>query len=197
MYQIFMDSPIGRLRIVEHEGQIKEISMADLPGARLNSDGTVIKSVETFPQAITEKTEILIRAERQLREYFAGSRKIFDLPLSPNGTAFFQSVWTALQAIPYGETRTYGDIAREIKRPTAARAVGMANHHNPIMIVIPCHRVIGANGQLTGYAGGMEIKQKLLDLENRHKEVNSMECLHFMDSSMDILNGQEGGSSEC
>ena len=169
MYQMFMDTPIGRLRIVEHEGQIKEISMADLPGARLNSDGMVIKSVETFPQAITEKTEVLKMAESQLREYFAGTRKNFDLPLSPNGTAFFQSVWKALRSIPYGETCTYGDIAKEINRPTAARAVGMANHHNPIMIVIPCHRVIGANGQLTGYASGLEVKKKLLELEKRHE----------------------------
>ena len=169
MYQMFMESPIGRLRIVEHDGQIKEISMADLPGARLSSDGTIIKSVETFPQAITEKTEVLGMAESQLREYFAGTRKDFNLPLSPNGTAFFQSVWNVLKAIPYGETCTYGDIAKEINRPTAARAVGMANHHNPIMIAIPCHRVIGANGQLTGYGAGLEVKQKLLELEKRHE----------------------------
>lgn len=170
MYQIFMDSPIGKIRIVEHEGQIKEISLADLPGARLNKDGSIIKSVESFPQAITEKTQVLADAERQLNEYFAGSRKQFELPLKPDGTTFFQSVWTALCEIPYGETRSYGDIAHAIKRPTAARAVGMANHHNPIMIVIPCHRVIGANGQLTGYAGGLDVKQKLLDLEKLHGE---------------------------
>ncbi len=168
MYQMFMDSPIGQLRIVEHDGWIKEVSLANLPGARLNPDGTLVKSVETFPQAVTEKNEILMKAEQQLKEYFAGVRKCFDLPLKPDGTAFFQAVWKALLEIPYGETRTYGDIAKAINKPTAARAVGMANHHNPIMILIPCHRVIGANGQLTGYAGGLDVKQKLLALEERH-----------------------------
>ena len=88
--------------------------------------------------------------------------------MKPDGTAFFQSVWKALQEIPYGETRTYGDIAKAVGKPKASRAVGMANHHNPIMIVIPCHRVIGSNGQLVGYAGGLDVKQRLLDLEMSH-----------------------------
>ena len=104
-------------------------------------------------------------AEAQLREYFAGTRRTFDLPLAPRGTAFQQRVWAALRAIPYGETCTYGELAAAIGSPSASRAVGMANHHNPIPIVIPCHRVIGANGTLTGYAGGLEIKRKLLALE--------------------------------
>ena len=168
MYQMFMDSPVGQLRIVEHDGWIKEVSLADLPGACLKPDGTLVKSVETFPQAVTEKTEILLKAEQQMKEYFAGVRKDFELPLKPDGTVFFQSVWNALQEIPYGETRTYGDIAAAIGKPTAARAVGMANHHNPIMIIIPCHRVIGSKGQLVGYAGGLDVKQKLLALEERH-----------------------------
>ena len=108
---------------------------------------------------------LLDAAEAQLREYFAGTRRTFDLPLAPRGTAFQQRVWAALRAIPYGETRTYGELAAAIGSPSASRAVGMANHHNPIPIVIPCHRVIGANGTLTGYAGGLEIKRKLLALE--------------------------------
>lgn len=168
MYQYFMDSPLGRLRLVENEGYIKEISQADLPAERLNSEGKIIKETETFVEAVTEKTESLEVAERQLREYFAGIRKSFDLLLKPDGTAFFQSVWKALRDIPYGETRTYGDIAKAVGKPKAARAVGMANHHNPIMIVIPCHRVIGAKGQLVGYAGGLDVKQRLLDLEANH-----------------------------
>lgn len=168
MYQIFMDSPVGQLRIVEVQGYIKEISLADTPGARLNKDGKIVKTVETFVQAVTEKTAVLENAERQLKEYFAGIRKKFDLPLKPDGTAFFQSVWKALREIPYGETRTYGDVAGVIGKPSAARAVGMANHHNPIMIVIPCHRVIGANGQLVGYACGLDIKKKLLALEEKY-----------------------------
>ncbi|MDD3221333.1 MAG: methylated-DNA--[protein]-cysteine S-methyltransferase [Clostridia bacterium] len=170
MYQYFMNSPIGQLRLVEDKGFIKEISLSDVPGARLNPDGKIIKSVETFTEAVTEKTQVLGEAERQLKEYFAGVRKDFDLPLSPEGTAFFQSVWNELKEIPYGETRTYGDIAKSIGKPNAARAIGMANHHNPIMIVIPCHRVIGANGKLVGYAGGLDVKERLLEMEGSHAD---------------------------
>ncbi len=90
---------------------------------------------------------------------------MFDLPLEPAGTEFQKSVWVALQAIPYGETRSYGDMARQIGNPKACRAVGMANNRNPISIVIPCHRVIGADGSLVGYGGGLDLKQKLLTLE--------------------------------
>ena len=168
MYQYFMDSPIGRLRLVESDGFIKEISRADVPAARLDSEGKIIKTAETFESAVTEKTEALAETEQQLREYFAGIRKAFHVLLKPDGTVFFQSVWKALLDIPYGETRTYGDIAKAVGKPKAARAVGMANHYNPIMIIIPCHRVIGANGQLVGYAGGLDVKRRLLDLEMSH-----------------------------
>ena len=168
MYQYFMDSPIGRLRLVESDGFIKEISRADVPAARLDSEGKIIKTAETFESAVAEKKEALAETEQQLREYFAGIRKSFDVLLKPDGTAFFQSVWKALLDIPYGETRTYGDIAKAVGKPKAARAVGMANHYNPIMIIIPCHRVIGANGQLVGYAGGLDVKRRLLDLEMSH-----------------------------
>ena len=101
----------------------------------------------------------------QLDEYFAGRRRSFDLDLEPVGTPFQQDVWAALRRIPYGETRTYGDIAAELGRPTAARAVGAANGRNPISIVIPCHRLVGSTGALTGYAGGLERKRALLVLE--------------------------------
>ena len=168
MYQYFMDSPIGRLRLVESDGFIKEISRTDVPAARLDSEGKIIKTAETFESAVTEKTEALAETERQLREYFAGIRKSFDVLLKTDGTAFFQSVWKALLDIPYGETRTYGDIAKAVGKPKAARAVGMANHYNPIMIIIPCHRVIGSNGQLVGYAGGLDVKRRLLNLEMSH-----------------------------
>lgn len=104
---------------------------------------------------------------RQLEEYFAGERTEFDLPLNPAGTAFQLKVWEALRTIPYGEIRSYGEIAEQIGRPGAARAVGLANGRNPISIVVPCHRVIGASGALTGYGGGLERKQYLLDLETR------------------------------
>ena len=109
--------------------------------------------------------ELLADARRQLTEYFAGERTTFDLPLRPAGAPFQLRVWEALLRIPYGETVSYGEIAREIGHPTASRAVGAANGRNPIAIVVPCHRVIGANGSLTGYGGGLECKRALLDLE--------------------------------
>jgi methylated-DNA-[protein]-cysteine S-methyltransferase len=103
----------------------------------------------------------------QLDEYFAGRRQVFDLPLSPRGTDFRKLVWRALQAIPYGQTATYGEIARAIGQPQASRAIGGANHHNPLAIIIPCHRVIGADGSMTGYGGGLARKRLLLELESR------------------------------
>jgi methylated-DNA-[protein]-cysteine S-methyltransferase len=101
-----------------------------------------------------------------LREYFSGQPTVFDLPLDPVGTPFQREVWAALGRIGWGETRTYGQIAADLGRPGASRAVGMANNRNPIAIVIPCHRVIGANGSLTGYAGGLHVKSRLLSLES-------------------------------
>ena len=103
----------------------------------------------------------------QLRSYFAGELEEFDLPLTPEGTSFQQDVWRRLCEIPYGETISYGELARRIGNPNASRAVGLANGSNPIPIVIPCHRVIGSNGKLTGYGGGLPIKEKLLALEKR------------------------------
>lgn len=113
----------------------------------------------------TVSTPLLERAAAQLTEYLAGQRRDFDLPLAPVGTAFEQEVWQALCRIPYGETKTYGEVAAELERPKACRAVGRANGLNPISIFIPCHRVIGAGGRLTGYAGGLEMKERLLRLE--------------------------------
>lgn len=107
----------------------------------------------------------LPEVRRQLDEYLAGRRRDFDLPLETGGTEFQRLCWEALQRIPYGETRSYGQMAREIGRPAAVRAVGHANHDNPIGVIIPCHRVIGANGSLTGYAGGLDMKRTLLELE--------------------------------
>lgn len=107
--------------------------------------------------------------KKQLSEYFAGKRSEFDIPLQPQGTAFQQSVWQALQQITYGSTCTYGEIATKIGQAKAARAIGQANNRNPIAIVIPCHRVIGANNKLTGYAGGLDKKEFLLKLEMKNK----------------------------
>ena len=131
----------------------------------LQADEAAVTAIRFGADGAQDASPLLDAAEAQLREYFAGARRTFDLPLAPHGTAFQQRVWAALRAIPYGETCTYGELAAAIGSPNASRAVGMANHRNPISIVIPCHRVIGANGTLTGYAGGLEIKRKLLALE--------------------------------
>ena len=112
-------------------------------------------------------------AAQQLAEYFDGTRCVFDLPLQPQVTPFQAEVHAALRRIPYGETRSYGDIAREIGRPRASRAVGAANGSNPLPIVVPCHRVVGANGTLTGYGGGLGTKRYLLDLERRHSNAKA------------------------
>ena len=116
-----------------------------------------------------DETPLLLEAERQLAEYFAGARRGFDLPLAPEGTPFQKAVWRALLEIPYGETRSYGEIAAAIGNARACRAVGMANHRNPIPVLIPCHRVIGADGSLTGFGGGLDRKALLLTLEKSKK----------------------------
>ena len=148
MPQFTMQSPLGFLTVTEENRAITALSFG---GDR-----------ETSPP-----TPLLQEAYRQLTAYFSGTRRTFDLPLSPRGTPFQTAVWQALCAIPYGETRTYGEIAAAVGKPSACRAVGMANHNNPIPIFIPCHRVIGRNGTLTGYAGGLERKGKLLHLEQK------------------------------
>jgi len=119
------------------------------------------------PGGKKEASALTDLAAEQLVEYFAGKRKQFDVPIRPVGTDFQEAVWKALLNIPYGETRSYKQIAQEIGSPAACRAVGMANNKNPISIIIPCHRVIGSNGALVGYGGGLEMKQKLLALEQK------------------------------
>ncbi|MEG1912298.1 MAG: methylated-DNA--[protein]-cysteine S-methyltransferase [Cloacibacillus sp.] len=116
-------------------------------------------------RAVFGSTPLLAEAERQLEGYFAGTRRTFCLPLAPRGTDFQMRCWEALRAIPYGSTESYGDIARKVGSPKACRAVGMANNRNPIAIIIPCHRVIGSDGSLVGFGGGLEIKRALLALE--------------------------------
>lgn len=148
-----MESPIGPLTIVERDGALAAIYMAEHAHA---PDRTTLG--ERVDDALPEVT-------RQLREYFAGERREFDLPLNPVGTDFQRLVWGALREIPYGETRSYGQLAATLGRPSASRAVGMANGRNPISIVVPCHRVVGSSGKLTGYAGGVERKEYLLALE--------------------------------
>lgn len=122
---------------------------------------------DTVPQGMNiRETQLIREAADQLMDYLAGKRKMFVIPIAMEGTEFQRKVWEALIAIPYGETRSYTEIAATIGQPKACRAVGMANNKNPIAIIVPCHRVIGANGKLTGYAGGLDTKEKLLELES-------------------------------
>lgn len=132
-------------------------------------DGEVVSLRKAEEDAVeSEENALAALVFRQLDEYFAGTRRSFDFPCRAQGTPFQRKVWAALRDIPYGETRTYGDIARAIGQPKAARAVGMANNRNPIYIATPCHRVIGADGSLVGYGGGLAMKAALLELEKAH-----------------------------
>lgn len=138
---------------------------------RLTYTSFVILALDRSPDAPIldpSPSDVIARAAiKQLREYFDGLRQIFTLPLDPHGTEFQRRVWKALCEIPYGETRSYAEIASAVGNPKACRAVGLANHRNPISILIPCHRVIGADGSLVGYGGGLNIKRSLLELEQR------------------------------
>jgi len=137
----------------------------------IESDGKAITGVGTEsnrkPIGKKEANTLTDITAMQLSEYFTGKRKNFDVPLNPQGTEFQRAVWEALQKIPYGKTRSYKQIAQAVGNPKASRAVGMANNKNPIWILIPCHRVIGADGSLTGYGGGLEMKKRLLSIEKR------------------------------
>ena len=150
MNSITFDSPIGMLTLIGTNSALTSICF--------NGAGN---SFNPCP--------LLLRTVTQLREYFAGTRKEFDIPLAPEGTDFQKKVWEELQNIPYGQTRSYGDVAKAVGSPRAARAVGTANNRNPIPILIPCHRVIGADGDMTGYGGGLDKKEFLLKLEQEHK----------------------------
>ena len=150
-----ISSPVGRLKLVASERGLAAILWE-------NDDP---ERVRLEPLVEDPSDPILIETERQLASYFAGKLKAFDVPLDFKGTAFQKSVWAALLTIPFGETRSYGDIARQIGRPTASRAVGAANGKNPISIIAPCHRVIGSTGAVTGFAGGLATKERLLGLE--------------------------------
>lgn len=153
-----IDSPVGTLRLTTDGEQLTGVWFSEHRHAPPDLGSEV-------PEA--DAPPVLIEAARQLREYFAGTRTGFELPLSGAGTTFQQRVWSALTRIPYGTTWSYGQLADEVGSPGAARAVGMANGRNPISIIVPCHRVVGASGAITGYGGGVARKQVLLDLERR------------------------------
>ncbi len=146
----FYETEIGTISIAEEDNFITEITFGM---------GDEDKNIPLTETPLTKETA------RQIREYLSGKRKSFDLPIAPSGTEFRQKVWSALQSVPYGETRSYKEIAVQIGNENACRAVGMANNKNPLPIIIPCHRVVGSDGKLVGYAGGLEIKEYLLNLE--------------------------------
>ncbi|MDR2553603.1 MAG: methylated-DNA--[protein]-cysteine S-methyltransferase [Treponema sp.] len=155
MEQVFFyDSPVGKLGLAEEEGSLTRV---------------FFHRRETPAGGTPQLTPLLKKAASQLAEYFEGRRKVFDLPLALRGTGFQLAVWEALQNIPFGEKRCYGELAALAGNPRACRAAGMANNRNPLAIIIPCHRVIGKDGSLTGYAGGLPVKQYLLDLEERFR----------------------------
>ena len=146
MSALNIDSPIGTLGLCAREGHLVRIVFGGV-------------------QATDYIDNVLLETKRQLEEYFAGERREFDVPVDMEGTVFQKKVWRALIEIPYGEVRSYSEIAEKIGSPKAVRAVGMANHVNPIPVIVPCHRVVGKNGSLTGYAGGLEMKKWLLEME--------------------------------
>jgi methylated-DNA-[protein]-cysteine S-methyltransferase len=149
-----INSPVGPLYLAAtDEGLTHLLFVKEMDARSEASEGSV------------GAARILRETERQLSEYFAGKRREFDVPLAPAGTEFQLSTWRELRNVPYGETTSYGELARRMNRPNAVRAVGAANGANPISIIVPCHRVIGADGTLTGYGGGLHIKKRLLELE--------------------------------
>lgn len=150
-----IDSPAGPLKLVASEKGLAAILFRD-------DDPSL---APLTPIVERPNDQILLETERQLGQYFDGARREFSVPLDFHGTEFQRSVWKALLAIPFGETRSYGQIARQVGKPSASRAVGAANGRNPISIIAPCHRVIGSNGKLTGYGGGLDVKEMLLSLE--------------------------------
>ena len=147
MYQLLYQSPLGPLTLSGTEAAVTALSFGAVPGAE---DGAC---------------PLLEEAARELEDSFQGRRRTFSVPLAPAGTPFQQRVWAALREIPFGTTASYGEIAARVGNPRACRAVGMANHRNPLAILIPCHRVVGRSGALVGYAGGLDIKRALLELE--------------------------------
>lgn len=150
----YYQTPIGKIAIAEKDNQITDLYFESntIPTEKYN----------------VKETEILKEANKQIQEYFDGKRKDFCLPLAPYGTEFMKAVWNSLNSIPYGETRSYQEIAQSVKKEKAHRAVGLANNRNPIPIFIPCHRVIGKNKKLVGYGGGLEIKKYLLEIEKQY-----------------------------
>ena len=165
-YTTTVESPCGPLFcVVDETGAVVRIDFVN--GRHPREPQEIVGQMQERGIEVVEDPSRTAELRRQLSEYFAGERQEFDLRLAPEGTPFERSVWEELQRIPFGETRSYGEIAQAIGRPGAARAVGRANGANPIPIVVPCHRVIGSDGSLTGFGGGLEAKSRLLEIEGR------------------------------
>ncbi|MGH9302503.1 MAG: methylated-DNA--[protein]-cysteine S-methyltransferase [Acidimicrobiales bacterium] len=160
LYTTTISSPVGDLVLLGHDDHLTGLHMM----------AAAQKPVPEWAEA-RHDPHALASVSEQLAQYFAGERRTFDLPLAPRGTPFQMSVWSALGTIGYGQTRTYGQVAAQVGNPKASRAVGMANNRNPIAIIVPCHRVIGATGNLTGYGGGLDNKKLLLDLEAANEKI--------------------------
>jgi len=176
MYKVpsgfYYDYPIGPLGIMEEEGSISGVFFRDKKISPV-LNAVLVNAMSTkapFANVAIAETPLIKKTAAQLKEYFAGTRKVFDIPLLLRGTDFQVAVWNVLQKIPYGKTCTYKDIATLAGNPKACRAAGMANNRNPIVIIVPCHRVIGSDGSLTGYGGGLEVKEYLLKLEGEKKK---------------------------
>jgi len=155
----FYQTDIGKIGVAEHDGGITNLYLPE---------------TQIPPDIIEKETSILYDAGQQLQNYFQGKQKEFKLPLELLGTEFMRNVWDSLLTIPYGETRSYAEVARLIGNKNACRAVGSANHRNPIPIIVPCHRVIGSDGKLVGYGGGLKIKSYLLELEKYYSNLDQV-----------------------
>jgi methylated-DNA-[protein]-cysteine S-methyltransferase len=160
-----VQSPVGKLKLIASDKGLVAVLWENDPPGRVRLDELIED----------QRHPILVEAERQLGEYFAGNREEFTIALEMRGTRFQEDVWNALLTIPFGETRSYMQLATQLGNPRATRAVGAANGRNPLSIVVPCHRVIGSSGKLTGFAGGLETKARLLDLEAAGRQLELTE----------------------
>ena len=170
LYRELWRSPIGPITVVCSDKGLREVAFS--PALRGNRPGHSNGQEIPVGSRKGRGARLAGQVHRQLEEYLAGSRRRFTVPLDLQGTPFQLKVWAALLQIPYGRTRSYGEIAREVGKPRAARAVGMANHWNPVAIIVPCHRVIASDGSLGGYAGGLGMKSRLLSLEADSRKRN-------------------------
>ncbi len=168
-YIKYVETKLGKIGIVEEDNKIVKIIIENKNEDKEKSKKNKNNNYNNEDNYQEKNTKLLLKAEKELEEYFEGKRKKFNLPLKQEGTEFQKKVWNALEKIPYGEIRTYKEIANMVGNEKASRAVGMANNKNNIPIIIPCHRVIGSNGKLVGYALGLDMKRYLLDLESKNK----------------------------